>query len=225
MVISKTLRSYNYDPVVAYRGMSGLEHLAENPQIQLIVVDLLMPEMDGFEFIGKLREEPEWRNTPVIVCTAVATKDSVARSASLGCRSYLLKPVTEEQLMLKVRQALDTSMPILEHKDATMERLGVALDSYEETIAAFATMLDAKIRSLEGMIRGDVEEISMDLADVREGALLLGGKRLMGTLGESPWSSESDIAAPTRADWELLLREMRSLRRALAPSNVIRFTV
>ena len=125
MVIAEALKSHNFDAVVAYSGIDALEFLAQHPEVQLIVVDVMMPEMTGYELVGKLREEPYWKDVPVVVCTALANVETVDRIASLGCRHYVLKPVTEEQLLLKVRQALETGPPILEHEDRTLEKVGM----------------------------------------------------------------------------------------------------
>ena len=224
-VMAGVLRSYNFDVIVAYRGLQGLEYLAENPQVQLIVVDIMMPEMTGFEFISNLREEPSWRDTPVVVCTALSDPETVRKISSLGCRSYVLKPVTEDELILKVRQALDTKALVLEHQDVAMERVGMDLETYEQTVRTFAIMLDAKARTLEGLLRADVEDVSLDLGEVFEGAKLLGARRLSGLLDRFATLSHPNMPGPIRADWALLLQEVKSLRRALAPSSTFKFTI
>ena len=225
MVMAETLRSHNFDVVVTYRGVQGLEYLAENPHVQVIIVDIMMPEMDGFEFVSKLREEPAWKDTPVVVCTTLADVEAVRKSAALGCRFYVLKPVTEEQLMLKIRQALSSASLILEHKDETMERVGMDSQTYQQTVNTFASILDSKVKKLEGLIAADVESISMDLSDVVEGSQLLGAEQLSGLLDSVSESSDVNISEPTRDEWIMILREMRALRRALTPSNATTFSV
>lgn len=225
MVLAGTLRSHNFDVAVVYRAMEGLQYLAENPEIQLILVDLMMPEMDGFEFVSKLKEEPYWRDVPVVMCTALASMEAVSRSASLGCRFYVLKPVTEEQLMLKVWQALESTIPILEHRDSTIERVGMDSDTYEHTLGTFAIILDGQIKKLEGAVSPDVETMAIDFSEVIEGAQLLGAKRLSRLLDKFLKVSKPDVTDLARTDWALISQEMVSLRRALAPSNITTFSV
>jgi len=224
-VMEGVLRSYNFDVIVAYRGLQGLEYLAENPQVQLVIVDIMMPEMDGFEFIRKLREEPTWQGTPVIVCTALADKRTVRKISALGCKFYVLKPVTEEELIQKVWSALESSSVILEHRDVAMERVGIDEHTYDQTVRTFAAILDIKVRALEGLIRGDVDDISMEVGELVESAILVGARRLSSILEEMMVLGGPNIAGPARTEWALLLREMKSLRRAMAPSSTLKFEV
>ena len=86
-------------------------------------------------------------------------------------------------------------------------------------------MLDAKARTLEGLLRADVEDVSLDLGEVFEGAKLLGARRLCSLLDRFATLSHPNMPGPVRADWALLLQEMKSLRRALAPSSTFKFTI
>ncbi len=226
MVIAGALKSHNFDAVVAYSGIDALEFLAQHPEVQLIVVDVMMPEMTGYELVGKLREEPYWKDVPVVVCTALANVETVDRIASLGCRHYVLKPVTEEQLLLKVRQALETGTPILEHEDRTLEKVGMDAATYERTVVAFATMLDSRIQEL-GDLLGSYKSggISLEITDVKEGAVLLGAKRLSKLLAHFPRVGEPGKTSPAKSDWMVLLREMKALRQTLEPRNMIQFSI
>lgn len=224
-VVAGVLRSYNFDVIVAYRGLQGLEYLAENPQVQLIIVDIMMPEMDGFEFITKLREEPAWQDTPVIICTALADKQTVSRISALGCKHYVLKPVTEEELVQKVWKALETSSVILDHRDVVMERVGIDAATYDQTIRTFSQILDQKIKSLEDWILADVQNISLDIRELVEGAILIGARRLSAVLEDMTAIEGIDIPSPSRSEWALLLREIKALRRAMSPSSTLKFEI
>ena len=76
--------------VTAMNGKDALSAIEEHPP-QLILLDLAMPQMDGLTFLRHLREMPQYRDTPVILCTALANRDAVRAAASLGVRDYLLK--------------------------------------------------------------------------------------------------------------------------------------
>ncbi len=78
-LITRILRAEGWETEQAENGLIGLERLEEN-RIQIIVLDLMLPEMDGFEFLAELRKRKEWRNMPVIVVTAkTLTKEDYAQ--------------------------------------------------------------------------------------------------------------------------------------------------
>ena len=68
-LIRRVLEKEEWTVIEAENGLIGLDRLAEGPA-DLIVLDLMMPEMDGFEFISRLRKENRWRAIPVVVLTA-----------------------------------------------------------------------------------------------------------------------------------------------------------
>jgi len=71
--------------VVASHGIEAFAAITEHPP-QLILLDLAMPHMDGRTFLRRLREMPQFSDTHVILCTALANRDNVRRAARLGSR-------------------------------------------------------------------------------------------------------------------------------------------
>jgi CheY-like chemotaxis protein len=69
-VISATLRSAGLKSAEAANGRAAVDWLAANPPPSLVLLDLMMPEMDGFQFLERLRDRPEWLKVPVVVLTA-----------------------------------------------------------------------------------------------------------------------------------------------------------
>jgi serine phosphatase RsbU (regulator of sigma subunit) len=67
----------------------------------MILLDIMMPVMDGFEMLGKLKAEPEWRDIPVVIISAMSDNDSVVRGIQLGADDYLPKP--SDPVLLKAR--------------------------------------------------------------------------------------------------------------------------
>ena len=101
LIIGRTFNKYDCAVVEAANGEEGLaKAIAEKPD--LIMLDITMPVMDGITMLGKLRQDPALKNTPVIMLTAESGRDSVARIAQLGVSDYLIKPFKEEQLLEKV---------------------------------------------------------------------------------------------------------------------------
>lgn len=72
----------------------------------LLVADLMMPRMDGLELICEVRQDPRWAHIPV---TVLAEQECVGRLKRLGCASFLVKPVREQELIAAVHRALETT--------------------------------------------------------------------------------------------------------------------
>lgn len=108
-IIQEYLEGSFFKPTFTKNGKEGLETLlfetVNNRSFDLILLDWDMPEMDGIEFFQHLLQDRRFSSTPVIMVTAVATRDEVATAISKGVRYYLKKPFTQTgltQLMMKV---------------------------------------------------------------------------------------------------------------------------
>lgn len=86
----------------AQSGQKGLELLTEN-EIHLVIVDIQMPVMNGFEFANTLKDDPRFKDIPVIFLTAYFKSEEFAsRGYRLGAFDYLTKPIDEHRLLNKV---------------------------------------------------------------------------------------------------------------------------
>jgi len=77
--------------------------LDENPDIALVLMDIMMPEMDGYEAMRKIREQPRFRKLPMIALTAKAMKGDKAKCIEAGANDYLAKPVDTDKLVSLMR--------------------------------------------------------------------------------------------------------------------------
>ncbi len=98
------------DVIEAPNGKVALEKMKEQP-VDLIFLDLMMPEMDGLTFLGIKRENPQFSEIPVIVCSALGEKDTVDKARDLGARSYIMKPFTLKTIEQNIREAIDLVKP------------------------------------------------------------------------------------------------------------------
>jgi CheY-like chemotaxis protein len=97
MLISRALQGCDCQIVEATNGEEGLAAaLRENPD--LILLDVTMPVMDGFELLARLRQESTLAKVPVIMLTAESSQESVAKADGLGVSGYIAKPFKEEVL-------------------------------------------------------------------------------------------------------------------------------
>ncbi|MDX2243378.1 MAG: response regulator transcription factor [Leptolyngbyaceae cyanobacterium bins.302] len=106
LAISDFLEATGYSVVVAENGMEGLKRL-EECQPHLIVTDVTMPQMDGYELIRQVRLRPALRLLPVVFLTARTETQERIRGYQLGCDVYLPKPFELQELGVIVRNLLE----------------------------------------------------------------------------------------------------------------------
>jgi CheY-like chemotaxis protein len=105
LVLSKRLRNSGHEVVIANSGREALAHLAHSP-VDLIISDISMPEMDGLDFLRRMRTNEATRNVPVIILTnSVLDQHRLAASAA-GANGFLEKPVSSWELEAIVKQFL-----------------------------------------------------------------------------------------------------------------------
>lgn len=93
----------------------GQEALAEvaREQPDLIILDIMMPGIDGFEVCGMLRQKEENVDLPIVMLSAKADTASIAKGLRVGATTYLTKPVRPDDLVRQVRQALSAENEVL----------------------------------------------------------------------------------------------------------------
>jgi CheY-like chemotaxis protein len=95
----------------AENGREGIEILERNPDIELILMDIMMPEMDGYETIEAIRRSPLWTDLPIIALTAKAMPGDREKSIAQGANDYVPKPVDVDRLLSVVCALLDPEGP------------------------------------------------------------------------------------------------------------------
>ena len=98
MIVKKAFKPYDCEMSEAENGLEGLE-VARQDKPDLIVLDITMPVMNGIEMLGKLKEDPDMKDIPVIMLTAESGKDNVMQIVKMGVTDYIVKPFKGEQLI------------------------------------------------------------------------------------------------------------------------------
>ena len=89
--------------VIGRNGHEAIERLNEEDDIDLVLMDVMMPEMDGYEATVEIRKNPRWRKLPIIAVTAKAMKDDQERCLQAGSNDYLAKPIDLDRLFSLIR--------------------------------------------------------------------------------------------------------------------------
>lgn len=101
--LSSVLEEKGMTIFIAVNGKEGLEQLKQNPDIDLVLMDIMMPEMNGYEATRAIRQNPDFRNLPVIALTAKAMKGDRHKCIDAGANDYMSKPVDTVKLLSLMR--------------------------------------------------------------------------------------------------------------------------
>jgi HAMP domain-containing protein/CheY-like chemotaxis protein/signal transduction histidine kinase len=101
--LTSVLEGQGMEVVFAENGRAAIEELRANPDVDIVLMDVMMPEMDGYETTQAIREMDEFRDLPIISLTAKAMKGDREKSIASGASDYITKPVDTDQLLSLMR--------------------------------------------------------------------------------------------------------------------------
>jgi CheY-like chemotaxis protein len=101
--LTSGLERHKLNVVHAESGKAGIELLKNNTDVDLVLMDIMMPEMDGYETMRAIRKYPQFRNLPIIALTAKAMKGDREKCLEAGASDYIPKPVVLEELVALLR--------------------------------------------------------------------------------------------------------------------------
>lgn len=157
---AKLAREY-YDVITAYDGPGALE-AAENRSPDIILLDVMMPGMDGFEVCQRLRENPKTRHIPVIMVTALSEVSDRVHGLEAGADDFLTKPVNDLPLFARIKSLTRLKMTMDEwrRREETCDQFGV-LSGDSKAVEGDATGARVLVVERDRMLR---ESISRALA-------------------------------------------------------------
>jgi DNA-binding response OmpR family regulator len=125
-LMETVLTRYGYEPITACDGVEALE-IMDTKHVDLILLDVMMPRMDGYEFTHTLRSAG--CNIPILMVTARETQDDKKRGFIIGADDYMVKPVDEEEMILRIAALLRRSQ-IAGDRKLTVGKTTLLYDSF-----------------------------------------------------------------------------------------------
>ncbi len=101
--ITKALEQHNMKVISATDGQEAIKQLNKNPQVDIVLMDMMMPEMDGYDSTTKIRQNSAYKNLPILAVTAKAMMGDREKCISAGASDYISKPIDIDQLISLLR--------------------------------------------------------------------------------------------------------------------------
>lgn len=149
-MLSRRLKRMDYEVIVAEDGEQALSMVVEHP-FNLVLLDIMMPNISGYEVLERLKQDDETKHIPVIMISAVDDLDSVVRCIELGAEDYLFKPFNPVLLKARVgaslrknRMAAGSLVPIVQSIQTAIDALKASdlSDDQHEQVSIIQTQMN-----------------------------------------------------------------------------------
>lgn len=152
-MIGEILKKEGYQPILFQDPLESLKAL-ESVKPDLILLDILMPELDGYGFCGKLQAKKELAYIPVIFLTALTAEQNKTKAFALGAADYLTKPFEKEKLLASIKKHLETRRRWRDFEDeedgsAKMKSLPLAFQDFQKFLNGRMKLAPEKIEKWE----------------------------------------------------------------------------
>jgi CheY-like chemotaxis protein len=230
-MVRLSLEKEQYETVLALDGEEALARLEEHPEIDLVITDVMMPNVGGLEMLERIRQRPEWKTLPVVVATSLANQATVRQAVSLHCKHFIVKPFTVKLLVQTVREAIGQRGVVLQEKTRVLGRLGLDPDGYDQLALTFSAFVHERVGALRALCQPATEEqdsappapteidlpMRRDLFALEESAMLLGAERLANLLIALGLPNGTVAADALAGAYKALVTELELLTDALPP--------
>jgi len=102
-ILRRIVSDLGFETLEAGHGQEALDHLAEGRVPELCLIDWNMPVMDGYTFVTKVRENPEWRHVTLMMVTTESEHGQIVRALAAGAHEYVIKPFTADAIADKLQ--------------------------------------------------------------------------------------------------------------------------
>ncbi len=151
-IAGNILRSNNYKVIFALNAAEAEERL-NNVEIDLILLDVMMPDMDGFEFCRRIKKDDKFKEIPVIFLSALSDTVNIVKSFEVGGVDFVMKPFNVQELLARVK----THLEIVSHRKTIIEL------EQKNTIAAMIVTANHEINQPLTVLKGNLEMLKINL--------------------------------------------------------------
>lgn len=202
----QSILSPSYQLVHADTGKTALQQLSKQP-VDLIISDVMMPEMDGFELLQAVKEQPRWQDKPFILLTARVETDDKLKGLRMGVDDYITKPFLSEELIARVRNLLN------HYHLRTAQQVGLATSNRVPNFETVEAYDNVWLEELENIVKQHIGDANFNVTTLAQ--LLLMSER----------SLRTKIKAHTGLSPLYYIREIRLLKARYLFENKVHPTV
>jgi CheY-like chemotaxis protein len=226
LVLEALLKKLGHETVRAQHGVGALQLLDIDLFIDLVISDIMMPEMDGLALLENVRKRPDLQLVSFVLCTGTADVEKVKHAAALGCKHFLVKPIKPPDLMKKIREATSALPILLREKGERVKELALVLGAYEKIARSFRMLIDEQLPLLEA--GADSQGPAADpfpLSKVTEYATILGADRVLYLLRLPQFKDQSSdrrdpaFSRSLLREFKLLLTKLPAAPASTQPSS------
>lgn len=100
------LRRAGYDVIAAANGRDAQAAIANIRPVDVVLLDLMLPYVSGYQLIGEIRDDHDWRLVPIVVLSGKVLEEDVVQALDLGANDYITKPFRPEELLARLRRII-----------------------------------------------------------------------------------------------------------------------
>jgi adenylate cyclase len=164
-LLSRRLKRQGHTIVMAENGRQALEQLQQQ-QFDIILLDIMMPEMNGYEVLEHLKKDPTLRHIPVIMISALDDMDSVIRCIELGAEDYLFKPFNQTLLKARIGACLEKKR-LRDQEQAFLKQLQAEKEKSERLLLSILPKPVAEqLKQTQSTIADSFAEATVLFADI-----------------------------------------------------------
>lgn len=207
-VLRRQLASFNAEIQQAENGLEGL-HLARRHTPDLIITDIDMPEMDGFEFCRILKKDEATRHIPVIILSANEHDDYIEHGFAVGAAAYVPKIKASEDLLPRVRDILDKTAMLRDKRILVTDDSGVVRSLVARGLSEAGFKVDLAANGREALDRLDRSKPDLIITDVN--MPVMGGMALCEAVRARPEMDDVPILVMSTESDRRLMREIMQI--------------
>ncbi len=170
-----------YEIIEATNGREALDLMQRGVNPDLFVVDVMMPEVDGIEFIKRVRNESNSRKKPVVLCTSLTDRNTIVEAAKLEVRHYIVKPYSAARVLATIHEALTKrAVTVAQKWQEIMTRLAINEEQCVQLISLMSARVASTFQAIQEYAQTGAKRLVFgELSALRKGAANFEEKELI----------------------------------------------